>query len=89
MNIVNISCWWAYYLWQNKKRDRAFAESGATLEERDYNNKIAGETDMTDHRGCHIESLTDARKPAFQVHVLGDYRGEGEKRGVGDLRNMV
>jgi ACS family allantoate permease-like MFS transporter len=54
VNTVNISCWWAYYLYTNKKREAAFIASGMSMEERDHLNKLAGETDVTDLQNPHF-----------------------------------
>jgi hypothetical protein len=54
VNTVNISCWWAYYLYANKKREAAFVASGMSMEERDHLNKLAGETDVTDLQNPHF-----------------------------------
>lgn len=69
-NTVNISCWWTYYIWTNKKREAAFVASGMSFEERDHLNKLAGETDVTDLRAWNpaIGSLADfgAENPHFR-----------------------
>ncbi|CAD6570477.1 MAG: hypothetical protein TREMPRED_005860 [Tremellales sp. Tagirdzhanova-0007] len=53
-NTINISAWWAYYLWANRKREAAFVASGMSMEERDHLNKLAGETDITDLQNPHF-----------------------------------
>lgn len=47
-NMGNLCCWWAHYVRTNRRRLRAFEESGLTEEERNYQNYLAGETDLTD-----------------------------------------
>lgn len=48
LNLVNTGLWWWYYVRENRKRDKEFKESGLTIEERDHQNFLAGETDLTD-----------------------------------------
>lgn len=50
LNCVLMVCWCTYYRRENARRDRAFAESGMTAEEADYERKLAGELDMTDRQ---------------------------------------
>lgn len=47
-NCVLMCTWWWYYARVNRKRERDFLASGMSLEERDYQLKLAGEQDMTD-----------------------------------------
>ena len=73
-NTINISAWWAYYIWVNRKREAAFVASGMSMEERDHLNKLAGETDITDLRESlqnleyYIRHLLtgDAENPHFR-----------------------
>jgi len=48
VNIVLMLVWWGYYAWENKRRDKAVAVLGISVEEQDYQRKLAGEADMTD-----------------------------------------
>lgn len=48
LNLVNTGMWWLYYVRENKKRNREFVDSGLSAEERDHQNFLAGETDLTD-----------------------------------------
>lgn len=48
VNIANTFAWWWYYVRENRKRDAEFKASGLTVEERDHQNFLAGETDLTD-----------------------------------------
>ncbi|WVQ72932.1 hypothetical protein IAR50_002494 [Cryptococcus sp. DSM 104548] len=54
VEIVVLLCWYGYYIWENKKRERAFEDSGVSWEEREYQNKMAGETDVTDLENPHF-----------------------------------
>lgn len=57
VNILNFLGWWYYYVRVNKKRDQAFLASGLTLEQREHENRIAGETDLTDLENPHFRYL--------------------------------
>lgn len=48
LNIVNTLVWWWHYKRENRKREAEFLASGLTEEERDHQNFLAGETDLTD-----------------------------------------
>lgn len=48
---INLTLWMLHIRRENRKRDAAFQASGMTEEERTYQNKIAGELDLTDIRG--------------------------------------
>lgn len=48
VNLANTGLWWWHYVRENKKREREFQESGLTVEERDHQNFLAGEMDLTD-----------------------------------------
>ncbi|WVF69378.1 hypothetical protein IAT40_004154 [Kwoniella sp. CBS 6097] len=54
INAAILFLWWGYYVRENRKRDAAFIASGMTMEERDYLNKVAGETDVTDRKNPHF-----------------------------------
>ncbi|KAL7425033.1 hypothetical protein Q5752_000721 [Cryptotrichosporon argae] len=54
VNVLNISAWWFYYSRENRKREAAFVASGMSVEEREYQSKLAGETDMTDRQNPHF-----------------------------------
>lgn len=57
VNVVNFAGWWWYYWRTNRKRERAFVASGITLEQRELENRIAGETDLTDRENPHFRYL--------------------------------
>lgn len=46
--MILLCAWWAYYVWENKRRDRIVGASGHTLEEQEYARRVSGEKDMTD-----------------------------------------
>lgn len=48
VNAINLGCMQWYYKRQNKRRDREFAESGISEEERELQTRIAGENGLTD-----------------------------------------
>ncbi|ORY31768.1 CNF01220-like protein [Naematelia encephala] len=52
--VVNMVFWWKYYVSENQKREAAFIASGMSLEEREYLNKVAGESDLTDRQNPHF-----------------------------------
>ncbi|KAK8858401.1 hypothetical protein IAR55_002628 [Kwoniella newhampshirensis] len=54
MEVIVLACWYAYYMWENKRRDAAFIASGVSMEEREFQNKLAGETDVTDRQNPHF-----------------------------------
>lgn len=54
INVVLMLGWVAYYVWENRRRDRAFAASGMSTDEQAYQSKLAGETDMTDRDNKHF-----------------------------------
>lgn len=54
VNVLLMLCWLGYYIWENRRRERAFLASGLTMEEREYQSKLAGETDMTDRENVHF-----------------------------------
>ncbi|GMK54676.1 hypothetical protein CspeluHIS016_0112620 [Cutaneotrichosporon spelunceum] len=57
VNTVNFGLWWYYYWSTNRKRDRAFLDSGLSIEQREVENRIAGETDLTDRENPHFRYL--------------------------------
>jgi hypothetical protein len=57
VNVVNFGCWWYYYWSTNRKRERAFIASGISQEQREHENRIAGETDLTDRENPHFRYL--------------------------------
>lgn len=70
-NCVLMLSWRVYYVRTNKKRDAKFAESGMTLEEQDYQRKLAGEADMTDIEvSLLMEAILTPEHP-FPVLLLG------------------
>lgn len=46
--IILVLTWRWYYARENKRRDKAFAESGLSVEEQQLQNRMAGESDQTD-----------------------------------------
>ncbi|KAL7411516.1 CNF01220-like protein [Mrakia frigida] len=46
--------WWAYYVYENKRRDRAAAAAGISAEDRLRLSKIAGALDQTDIQNQHF-----------------------------------
>ncbi|BEJ11159.1 hypothetical protein CspHIS471_0105810 [Cutaneotrichosporon sp. HIS471] len=57
INTVNFGVWWWYYWSTNRKRERAFVASGVSMEQRELENRIAGETDLTDRENPHFRYL--------------------------------
>ncbi|CAK9786196.1 hypothetical protein CC85DRAFT_271311 [Cutaneotrichosporon oleaginosum] len=57
VNVVNFAAWWYYYWSTNRKRERAFIASGITMERREHENRLAGETDLTDRENPHFRYL--------------------------------
>ncbi|WWC62323.1 uncharacterized protein I303_104919 [Kwoniella dejecticola CBS 10117] len=57
INALVLVSWWTYLLWENKKRDAAFERSGLTVEEGEWQNKVAAETDITDRQNPHFRYL--------------------------------
>lgn len=57
VNVINFLAWWWYYHRTNKKREAAFVASGLTLEQREMENRIAGETDLTDLENPHFRYM--------------------------------
>ncbi|BEJ15965.1 hypothetical protein CspHIS471_0505700 [Cutaneotrichosporon sp. HIS471] len=57
VNIVNSFVWWWHYKRENKKRHAEFLASGLTEEERDHQNFLAGEMDLTDMENRHFRYL--------------------------------
>lgn len=54
VNVVLMVVWVVYYIFENRRRDRAFEASGVTVEEMEYQCRLAGETDMTDRQNVHF-----------------------------------
>lgn len=54
LEFLLICAWKAYYVWQNRKRDRIAAESGVTKEEQERLGRELGEVDTTDLRNPHF-----------------------------------
>ncbi|WVQ82812.1 hypothetical protein IAT38_004944 [Cryptococcus sp. DSM 104549] len=48
------AAWWLYYVRENRRREAAFVASGMSMEEREYQNKLAGEMDVTDLQNPHF-----------------------------------
>ncbi|WWD04633.1 hypothetical protein V865_002704 [Kwoniella europaea PYCC6329] len=57
INALILLSWWMYLQRENKKRDQAYEASGLSMEEREYQNKVAGETDVTDRQNPHFRYL--------------------------------
>lgn len=54
LEFVLICAWKAYYVWQNRRRDRVAAESGVTKEEQERLGRELGEVDTTDLKNPHF-----------------------------------
>jgi hypothetical protein len=97
LNIANTLVWWWHYKRENKRRDAEFLASGLTEEERDHQNFLAGETDLTDMQvslapcGKVEQSLTtEPSLPLHGVMALGAHlifmgRTLGMGTGLGGL----
>ncbi|KAK5133332.1 hypothetical protein LTR08_007857 [Meristemomyces frigidus] len=51
---ILIICWRGYYMWQNRRRDRAAAASGLSLEEQEKLGRELGERNVTDLQNPHF-----------------------------------
>lgn len=49
-----IVAWRGYYVWQNKRRDRAAAASGLSKEDQEREGREMGEADVTDLHNPHF-----------------------------------
>ncbi|KXT14426.1 hypothetical protein AC579_8356 [Pseudocercospora musae] len=58
LEFVLICSWRLYYVWQNKKRDRAAAASGLSNEEQERIGREMGENNMTDLQNPHFRYTT-------------------------------
>ncbi|KXT06642.1 hypothetical protein AC578_8495 [Pseudocercospora eumusae] len=58
LEFVLICSWRLYYVWQNKKRDRAAAASGLSKEEQERIGREMGENNMTDLQNPHFRYTT-------------------------------
>jgi hypothetical protein len=54
IQFVLIIAWRLYYVWQNRRRDRAAAASGISLEEQERLGQEMGERNMTDLENPHF-----------------------------------
>ena len=54
MQFILICSWRGYYMWQNKRRDRAAAASGISREEQEKLGRELGERNVTDLQNPHF-----------------------------------
>ena len=76
VNVLNFFGWWYYYIRENKRREEAFIASGLSMEERERQNRLNGEMDLTDKqvsmaRGGReakrgVDHLADEQNPHFR-----------------------
>jgi hypothetical protein len=57
VNLLNFSAWWWYYTWANRKREAAFLASGVSEDQKELENRVAGETDLTDRENIHFRYM--------------------------------
>jgi hypothetical protein len=54
LNFILVIIWRYYYVWQNKRRDRAAAASGMSAEEQEAAGRELGELNVTDMKNPHF-----------------------------------
>ncbi|KAJ4203428.1 hypothetical protein FSOLCH5_007733 [Fusarium solani] len=54
LEFVIMICWRMYYVWQNRRRDKAVEEMGMTKEEAERQGRLNAESDMTDYENIHF-----------------------------------